>query len=85
MKVEIRLGPMCDDLSKQLSALNLPEDAVKHLDLDKDAITRCHIRGLMTDREWENANKKLLRKIEALIGMHKGGLKRVTKPQAQTH
>lgn len=70
MKIQIELGALAPDLKDQLSELNLPETETIHLQSDMNAISRCHIRGLITDAESDKAYKRLMKKISQTVRKH---------------
>ncbi len=69
--MDITLGALEPKLKTQLSSAKIKPDDLNHLQLDADAITRCHLRGLLGDAETTKARKRLMRKIA--IAILKGG------------
>ena len=72
MDIEITLGALAPSIIEQLKEFNLPEELnlpdgkiaqLQSFDLDASAITRLHVRGIITDAECNNARKRLMKKI----------------------
>lgn len=68
MKIPIELGALCLSLQKQLKGV-LPKNDIAVLEADKKCISRLYIRGLLTEREWDGANKKLIKSIQRQIDL----------------
>lgn len=64
--MSITLGAMEPPLTEQLKGLASNED-LSHLQRDAQAITRCHIRGLISDRESDKARRRLIKRIERTL------------------
>ena len=70
MSIKITLGALAPSITEQLKELNLPDDKIAQVlpfNLDADAITRLHIRGIITDTEYNNASKRLMKKIVQVL------------------
>ena len=70
MRVNIELGPMAPEISEQLKDFNLPQKEVEALDQDMFAISRLHIRNIMTDNEADAAYHRLSKKITETVKQH---------------
>ena len=60
-RIPIEFGALAQSISTQLGIKAVP------LDNDADAITRLHVRGLLTDSETDKARKRLMKKIVECI------------------
>lgn len=82
-KFNITLGPLALSLATQLAPFDLPQQAVEQLDYDTDSINRLFIRGILTDREFERAQSRLIKKIGELIKKSHSKAK-LSKPKVLT-
>jgi len=74
MRIPIELGPMCPPLQIQLLSVNLTEKGTEELDrLERDhrAVSRLHVRGIITESAFSAALKKLLRKVQSVIDVER--------------
>lgn len=65
-KTTVELGALADPLPIQLKGLALPE-TLETLELDRKAITRCHVMGYMSEGQAERAYRKLLGSIRGRV------------------
>jgi hypothetical protein len=65
----VEIGALCDPISQQLKGLLSKNDA-EMLDVDNAAITRCHIRGLITESQAHSARVRLLKKVQRCVARH---------------
>lgn len=83
-RITVRFGLMAPPLREQIPGL-VDSD---HFQKDADALTRLWVRGLIYDSDHRRCSAKLLRKMEAAMGVTrqrrrtKGGTA-VTPPQAE--
>lgn len=56
-RIPIEFGALAKSISKQLGIKAVP------FDNDADAISRLHVRGLLTDGETDKARNRLMKKI----------------------
>jgi hypothetical protein len=66
-RLQIHFGALADPLTKQLKGL-FDEEALRAFDKDAAAITRLHVRQILTDGQTMAARKKLVKQI---ISRHK--------------
>lgn len=64
--MKITFGALAPDLSEQLAGCGLPSDALRHFDLDAEAIVRLSIRGYLSDSATLKARQRLMREIERM-------------------
>jgi len=70
MNIKIKIGALAPPITEQLKELNLSDDKIARIlpfDFDANAITRLHIRGIITDAEYNNASKRLVKKITQIL------------------
>ena len=64
----ITMGALADPLEEQLNNQGLTlGDNAQRLEEDATAITRCRIRGLITEGESEKARKRLMKYIKQAV------------------
>lgn len=61
--MNVELGTFCKPLSEQLQGY-IPEDKLKIMDADADAITRLLLRGFIPESVAKNARRKLVRAVQ---------------------
>ena len=61
MEIEVRFGALSDPIHKQL---DVPPSTVEHEQKLADAITLCHIAGVLTDAETDKARRRLFKRLQ---------------------
>lgn len=64
-RVNLSVGAFAPDLSEQMQAqgLSLDEHSLHHFDLDRKAIGRLSVRGILSEAETDRSAMRLLKKI----------------------
>lgn len=65
--MQIELGALCKPLSEQLKGY-IPDDKLKVMDADADAITRLLLRGFIPESIAKKARQKLVRAVQVQMG-----------------
>ena len=66
----ITIGALASPITEQLKEFNLSDDKIARIlpfDFDANAIIRLHIRGIITDAEYNNVSKRLVKKIIQIL------------------
>jgi len=77
--LRLEIGPLCDAPSKQLAG-KIPDDELKHLDKDADALSRLYVRGHLTSTEWSKAGRRIIEKATKLYVSNAPGERRGEQP-----
>lgn len=69
VKISVVYGAMCPSISQQLKKQKVlfDKNEVSHYQKDSDAISRLHIRGIMSYSEYDKARKRLNADVMAHI------------------
>lgn len=65
--LNISLGALAPDLSKQLKDFDIDPEEIEHLEKDRKALDRVRIRGLVPRSQVVKAEQKLVNNIVKLI------------------
>jgi len=66
MKRTLVIGALEPDIAVQLKGLISADDA-QLLDLDKDALVRCMVRGYISDTQFDRAGQRLIKKCQKAV------------------
>ena len=67
--ISLKLGALCDPISKQIAGMASAEDLAK-LDAMNNAINLCYIHGLVMQNETNKARRRLMKRCEIAMKKH---------------
>jgi hypothetical protein len=77
--MELKFGALSPKISEQLKLTHLSKKSLRHYDLDADAITRLHVRGLMNDSTARRTRQRLVNRIDTEFNVQENINKKIAK------
>ncbi len=78
MKITITFGAMAEPIDAQVPELS--RENADRLQRDAEAITRLHVRGLLTDTETRNSRRRFMKELMEILRREKPAPARRKRP-----